>query len=358
MKRVDDFDFDLPDDLIALEPARPRDASRLLHVGAHIFDRHFADLPALLRGGDALVLNNTKVLPAALTAIRPARAISGGGDVRVDINLHKALHPSAQEECRWAAFARPAKRLKADDALDFGAGLKAMVESRDHAEVILRFNQNNEEFIRLLKKTGHMPLPPYIGRQREFSETDNIDYQTIFAQAEGSVAAPTAGLHFTKEILTALQQQQVHIFFVTLHVGAGTFLPVSVENIAEHKMHAEYGEISKTTAQQINQVKQQGGRIIPVGTTSLRLLESASTKDGLVLPFADETDIFITPGYEFKCADALITNFHLPKSTLFMLVSAFSGFENMHQAYQHAIKQRYRFYSYGDACYLERYDQF
>lgn len=355
--RVDEFDFELPEELIALRPARPRDASRLLHVGATLQDCQFAELPSLLREGDVLVLNDTSVLPAALKGQRPARDEGGGGAVDLDINLHKALPSASDGAPRWAAFARPAKRLREGDEITFAAGLLAIVESRLEAEVVLRFNPGGAAFSEALSAAGQMPLPPYIGRKRELDEQDLTDYQTIFASREGSVAAPTAGLHFTPEIFAALEARGVRFEKLTLHVGAGTFLPVSAEDTGDHRMHAEYGEISAAAAERLNGVRAAGGRIVATGTTSLRLLESAADESGKIHPFADETDIFITPGYQFRAVDVLITNFHLPRSTLFMLVSAFAGFDKMKAAYAHAIKARYRFYSYGDACYLERHDQ-
>ena len=350
--RVDDFDFELPEDRIALTPARPRDAARLLHVGERLSDHIFRDLPELLREGDCLVLNNTRVLPAALIGVRTARAEGGGGDVSIDINLHKAL-PEAGGQVRWLAFARPAKRLREGDEIRFSDALSARVLRRAEAEVELCFDCSPADFIPALEAAGSMPLPPYIGRKRALEEADREDYQTMFARREGSVAAPTAGLHFTPGVFEALEEKGVGRAEVTLHVGAGTFLPVQTKDTDGHKMHAEWGEVTQETADHLNETRRLGGRIVCVGTTSLRLLESAVGPDGIGA-FSGETDIFITPGYRFKAADALITNFHLPRSTLFMLVSAFAGTERMKTAYDHAIEAGYRFYSYGDANLLER----
>ncbi len=350
--RVDDFKFDLPDNLIALRPARPRDASRLLHVGPEMRDRQFADIIDLITDGDVLVLNDTKVLLAALKGIRPART-DEGHDVEVEFNIHKALPPGTGREIRWRAFARPAKRVTSGDTVRFSDTLSATVVSRDAAEVELLFSAVGQDFEQCLHEVGTMPLPPYISRKRAVDERDNEDYQTVFASAQGSVAAPTAGLHFTDEILSQLRDKGVRITEVTLHVGAGTFLPVAVDDTDDHKMHAEWGQVTRETADTINEAKAAGGNIISVGTTSLRLLESAAAPNGEIRPFVDETDIFITPGYKFKAVDRLITNFHLPRSTLFMLVCAFAGTDRMKAAYAHAIAHQYRFYSYGDACYLE-----
>ncbi len=354
--QVDDFDFDLPEERIALVPARPRDSSRLLCVGEGFDDRIFRDLPDLLSAGDVLVINTTKVLPAALVGTRPPRDIGGGGAVQVDINLHKALSTPEDATQKWAAFARPARRLRVGDGLSFGDGaLKAKVISRAEGEVVLEFPGPREKFEAALQQAGLPPLPPYIARKRDLLAEDVEDYQTIFANEAGSVAAPTAGLHFTPTLMQALRERDVIFAEVTLHVGAGTFLPVSVDDTKDHKMHSEWGEVSTETVAIIEKAKRQGGRVIAVGTTSLRLLESAA-RGGDLKPFRDETDIFITPGFQFACVDGLITNFHLPRSTLFMLVCAFAGFDKMHQAYAHAVAENYRFYSYGDACYLKRHD--
>ncbi len=350
--RVDLFDFDLPPERIALAPASPRDAARLLRVrGDALEDRIVKELPSLLQPGDLLVANDTKVIPAQLFGERPARDKShGGGEpVSIEATLHKDLG-----ENRWRAFMRPAKRVREGDVIHFGDALSAEVRTRDGAEAELQFDTQGENFFVALDKAGVMPLPPYIARKRPADETDKTHYQTMFAEEAGSVAAPTAGLHFTPGLIEALKEKGVNQMAITLHVGAGTFLPVSVDDTADHKMHSEWGEITADQAAQINATRAAGGRIIAVGTTSLRLLESAAVEDGTVNPFAAETDIFITPGYRFKAVDMLMTNFHLPRSTLFMLVSAFAGTDAMKAAYAHAIEKEYRFYSYGDACLLER----
>lgn len=353
--KVAEFDFDLPEDRIALEPARPRDSARLLHVAASgLADRIVRDLPQLLLPGDLLVLNDTKVIPAQLEGVRPARPAGGGDAVTVDVTLLKRLPPEAPAGARWSAFVRPAKRLRPGDVLDFGGGFTAEVETRDAAEAILRFNVAGASFDAMLARHGKPPLPPYIARRRGYAASDVADYQTVYAEHAGSVAAPTAGLHFTDTLFSALDAHGIGWMAVTLHVGAGTFLPVVADNTADHKMHAEWGEITTVQADAINAARARGGRIVAVGTTSLRLLESAAREDGVVEPFCNETSIFITPGYRFRTVDFLMTNFHLPRSTLFMLVSAFSGLERMRAAYAHAIAAGYRFYSYGDACLLER----
>lgn len=349
--RVDLFDFELPQERIALEPASPRDSARLLCVRPDgLEDRIVRDLPDLLRPGDLLVANDTKVIPAQLFGERPARDDNQNSDpVAIEATLHKDLGNNC-----WRAFVRPAKRLKEGDVLRFGPELSAKVTARDGAEADLQFETQGEPFFAALEKAGVMPLPPYIARKRPAGDEDKTSYQTMFADEAGSVAAPTAGLHFTPELIAALKDKGVEQTTITLHVGAGTFLPVTAEDTADHKMHAEWGEITHIQAAQINEARAAGGRIIAVGTTSLRLLESAAGEDGKVAPFADETDIFITPGYRFKAVDILMTNFHLPRSTLFMLVSAFAGTDRMKAAYAHAVEQGYRFYSYGDACLLER----
>lgn len=350
--RVDLFDFELPPERIALEPATPRDSARLLWVRReHLEDRIVRDLPSLLRPGDLLVANDTKVIPAQLFGERPARDKSqGGGEpVSIEATLHKHLGNNI-----WRAFVRPAKRLRAGDAVTFGPALSAQVAARDGAEADLAFDTGGEDFLAALEKAGVMPLPPYIARKRPAGDVDRASYQTMFADEAGSVAAPTAGLHFTPALVAALKERGVGQTTITLHVGAGTFLPVTAEDTEDHRMHAEWGEITPEQAEAINAARANGGRIVAVGTTSLRLLETAAAEDGAIKPFADETDIFITPGYRFKAVDMLMTNFHLPRSTLFMLVSAFSGTDRMKAAYTHAIDAKYRFYSYGDACLLER----
>ncbi len=343
--KVDLFDFDLPQRFIADRPASPRDSARLLDLtGDGFSDRIVRGLPGLLQPGDLLIGNNTKVIPARLDGLR--------GEVKIEVTLHMRAGDNA-----WFAFAKPGKRLKEGSRIDFADGFYADVaEKRDGGEILLRFNRGGEELFQALEKFGRMPLPPYIrrGPDAEQNTSDREDYQTIFAKEEGAVAAPTAGLHFTEQLCQALEKRGVAFETVTLHVGAGTFLPVKVDDTADHKMHAEWGTVSQEIVDKINATRMAGGRIIAVGTTSLRLLESASTGPGIIKPFAGETDIFITPGYQFKIVDLLMTNFHLPRSTLFMLVSAFAGLEKMHAAYEHAKQQGYRFYSYGDACLLRR----
>ncbi len=351
--RVSDFDYELPESRIALEPA-PRGAAQLLCVRAErLEDRAVRDLPALLRAGDILVVNDTKVIPAQLLGRRGAR-VAGGEPVALDVTLHKRLAPEASGGARWRAFVRPAKRLREDDVVDFGAGLSAIVERRDDAEAVLGFDIADADFDAALLRVGLPPLPPYIARRRETRASDVADYQTTFAVDPGSVAAPTAGLHFTGDLFAALERAGIGRVAVTLHVGAGTFLPVTADDTREHVMHAEWGEVTAEQAAAINEARARGGRVVAVGTTSLRLLESAADKKGLVRPFAGETAIFITPGYKVRAVDLLMTNFHLPRSTLFMLVCAFAGTERMKAAYAHAIRGGYRFYSYGDACLLEK----
>ena len=359
--RLSDFDFDLPEDRIALRPAEPRDAARLLVVrpGETLADHAVRDLPDFLRPGDALVFNDTRVIPARLAGLREGRA-TGGGDgapVAVEATLHRRI---AQD--RWSAFMRPGKRLKIGDRIAFGARddraceadrLDAVVaEKHEGGEVVLAFDLSGPDLDIAIARHGDMPLPPYIAAKRGEDERDRADYQTVYAREDGSVAAPTAGLHFTPALLERLRSAGVSLHFVTLHVGAGTFLPVKTDDVSEHRMHAEYGEVTEEVAAALNAARAAGGRIVCVGTTSLRLLESATREDGVVRPFADETAIFITPGYRFRAADVLMTNFHLPKSTLFMLVSAFAGSATMRAAYEHAIAKGYRFYSYGDGSLL------
>ncbi|HZD26132.1 MAG TPA: tRNA preQ1(34) S-adenosylmethionine ribosyltransferase-isomerase QueA [Alphaproteobacteria bacterium] len=342
--RVELFDFELPQSRIALRPAEPRDSARLLHVdaGGGLHDHGVRNLPALLAPGDLLVFNDTRVIPAQLAGRR--------GQARIELTLHRRQGPG-----RWLAFARPAKRLHDGDIIEIAADFQARVDGTPQAgEVALDFMCDDDTLSRRLEAHGEMPLPPYIRRRRGSDARDRSDYQTVFARAEGAVAAPTAGLHFTDRLLRALQERGVGRAGVTLHVGAGTFLPVTAEDTSAHRMHAEYGEVSEGTAEAVRRTRTAGGRVVAIGTTSLRLLESAAGLDGSVHPFAAETDIFITPGYRFRAVDLLLTNFHLPRSTLFMLVSAFSGLGTMQAAYRHAIDAGYRFYSYGDACLLER----
>ena len=338
--RVDQFDFELPQDRIALRPARPRDRAKLLLVeGEQISDRQVLDLPSLLRPGDVLVFNDTKVIPAQLEGIR--------GSARIGATLHKREGPR-----EWWAFVRNAKRVRPGDNVDFGEHVSAsVVERGDDGAILLHFH-GEEPVELLLERAGRMPLPPYIASRRPADAADREDYQTMFAHEEGAVAAPTAALHFTDRLIAALDERGVGRETLTLHVGAGTFLPVKAETVNEHRMHAEWGRIEEATAARLNQVRASGGRLIAVGTTSLRLLESAAGDDGIIQPFEGDTAIFITPGYRFKAVDGLMTNFHLPKSTLFMLVSALMGLDTMQAAYAHAIEQGYRFYSYGDSSLL------
>ncbi len=347
--RVDLFDFHLPQENIAQQPVFPRDSSRMLScLDSMLSDQQVHDLPNLLQAGDLIVCNDTKVIPTRLFGKR--------GEAGVEVTLHK------QEAANiWSAFARPAKKLKLDDIFKVSDDFEAeVIEKRDAGEVVLRFNKADANLILALWDHGIMPLPPYIKRTKGGDdgeeEQDRENYQTLFAKEEGAVAAPTAGLHFTDDLKKRLEEKGVGFQAITLHVGAGTFLPIKVEDTRDHVMHAEYGIITQEEADRINDVRKAGGRIIAIGTTSLRLLESAVDENGIVQPFAAETSIFITPGYRFKAVDILMTNFHLPKSTLFMLISAFAGLDFMQEAYKHAIDDGYRFYSYGDCCLLARDD--
>jgi S-adenosylmethionine:tRNA ribosyltransferase-isomerase len=354
--RTDLFDFELPAGSIALRPASPRDSARMLVVraGVALGDRSIADLPALLEPGDQLVVNDTKVIAAQLTGRRIGRQT----EPKIEATLIKRLDGS-----RWQALVRPARKLSEGDIVRFGnegracllGHLDAEVAHKGEAgEITLSFSFHGPALDQAIADLGRPPLPPYIASKRPADDRDALDYQTMFALNEGAVAAPTAGLHFTPALEAALRARGVGIHRITLHVGAGTFLPVKVLDTAEHKMHAEWGTISAATADALNTARAKGGRIVAVGTTALRLLESAALEDGMIKPFAGETTIFITPGYRFRAADILMTNFHLPRSTLFMLVSAFSGLDAMQRAYAHAIASGYRFYSYGDACLLFR----
>ena len=338
--RVDLFDFDLPTDRIALRPASPRDSARLLLVeGSDISDRSVLDLPDLLRPGDVLLFNDTKVIPAQLEGRR--------GEARVGATLHKRDGPRS-----WWAFVRNAKRVRPGDRIDFEGDVSASaVERADDGSILVEFH-GDEPVELLLERAGRMPLPPYIASKRPADEADRDDYQTIFAREEGAVAAPTAALHFTKRLLDALDARGVVRETLTLHVGAGTFLPVKADDTSSHVMHSEWGRIDAATADRLNSARAAGGRLIAVGTTSLRLVESAADEHGTIHPFEGDTAIFITPGYRFKAVDGLMTNFHLPRSTLFMLVSALMGLDVMKAAYAHAIAQGYRFYSYGDSSLL------
>ena len=343
------FDFDLPEERIALRPAEPRDSARLLvvHDDGRLEHALVRDLPGYLRRGDALVLNDTKVIQARLRGLRQRE---GGPEAKIELLLHRRSGPDS-----FRAFARPARKLVPGDCLRLGRTLEAVVVERGEAgEVAVRFTLSGAALDAAIAAEGETPLPPYISGKRAADAQDLVDYQTIYAREAGSVAAPTAGLHFTPELFQRLTEAGVGREAVTLHVGPGTFLPMSVEDTTEHKMHAEMAVLSPETAAWLNGVRASGGRIVAVGTTSLRTLESAASPDRLFAPYAGDTDIFITPGYHFRTAEVLLTNFHLPRSTLFMLVSAFFGVEVMQRAYAEAIAQGYRFYSYGDACLLFR----
>jgi S-adenosylmethionine:tRNA ribosyltransferase-isomerase len=338
--RVDLFDFDLPQERIALRPARPRDSARLLLVrGEEISDRQVLDLPQLLEPGDVLVFNDTKVIPAQLEGRR--------GDASIGATLHKREGPR-----EWQAFLRNAKRAREGEVIDFGEGVHASVAEKGADGSALLHFLGEEPVEVLLERAGRMPLPPYIASKRTADAEDQADYQTMFAKEEGAVAAPTAALHFTPRLLEAMAERGIGTETLTLHVGAGTFLPVKADDTADHQMHAEWGRIDEATAARLNEVRASGRRLVAVGTTSLRLLESAVDDAGTIHPFQGDTAIFITPGYRFKAIDGLVTNFHLPKSTLFMLVSALMGLDVMKAAYAHAIEEGYRFYSYGDASLL------
>jgi S-adenosylmethionine:tRNA ribosyltransferase-isomerase len=357
--RVDAFDFELPPERIALKPASPRDSARMLVVAADgaLSDAHVGDLPDYLEPGDALVVNDTRVIAARLDGVRIGRDVTAS----IEATLLKRV-----DDCRWRALVRPAKRLRVGDRIRFGearesgvcllGALDAEVEAKGEngGEILLRFAFHGVVLDETIERLGAPPLPPYIARRRPPQEADRGDYQTMFAAEAGAVAAPTAGLHFTPALVGRLAARGVGLHQVTLHVGAGTFLPVKAEDTRDHAMHAEEGAIDPATAQALNETRARGGRIVCVGTTSARILESAADESGVIRPFAGETSIFITPGYSFRSADVLMTNFHLPRSTLFMLVAAFSGLEIMRKAYAHAIEGGYRFYSYGDACLLFR----
>ncbi|MGE0668123.1 MAG: tRNA preQ1(34) S-adenosylmethionine ribosyltransferase-isomerase QueA [Sphingomonadales bacterium] len=344
--KVSDFDFHLPEDRIALRPARPRDAARMLVIGDDgLVDAGVSDLPGLLCSGDIMVFNDTRVIPARLHGLR--RSDGRRGEARVELLLHKRV--DGQE---WQAFARPGKRLRPGDDIHFGDLSAQVMMKGEGGEILVRFDRSGRELDLAIIERGEMPLPPYIAGKRATDTEDHADYQTMFASRDGAVAAPTASLHFTEGLMGRLAEAGIGHVTLTLHVGAGTFLPVKAEDTRDHRMHAEWGEITKETAHLLNETRRKGGRIVAVGTTSLRLLESAAGEDGIIRPFAAETDIFITPGYRFRAVDVLMTNFHLPKSTLFMLVSAFAGLETMKGAYQHAIENGYRFYSYGDASLI------
>jgi S-adenosylmethionine:tRNA ribosyltransferase-isomerase len=341
--KTSDFDFDLPAERIAQQAVEPRDHARLLRIRDDaLTDHHIYDLPDLLRRGDLLVINDTRVIPARLYGKR--------GDIRVEVLLHKK-----QSQAQWLAFARPGKRLHVGEQIHFSSDFSATIlEKHENGEILLNFSVPETDLLSYLHRYGEPPLPPYIKRAEGAARDDQARYQTVYASKDGAVAAPTAGLHFTPELLAQLNAKGIENACVTLHVGAGTFLPVKAELIKDHTMHAEWGEITAQTAEMINRAKSEGRRVISVGTTSLRVLESAADEKGLVHPFSQDTAIFITPGYRFRVIDALLTNFHLPQSTLFMLVSAFMGLKTMRAAYEYAIENNYRFYSYGDASLLEK----
>ncbi|WP_234855231.1 tRNA preQ1(34) S-adenosylmethionine ribosyltransferase-isomerase QueA [Paracoccus everestensis] len=345
--KLSDFDFDLPPSLIATRPARPRTSARLLLAeGAGIQDRRVSDLPDILRTGDVLVLNDTKVIPARLTGTRTRQTPQGEAVARVEVTL---LEPAADG---WRALAKPLRKLREGEVIRFGDALSAEVAAIAEGELRLRFDAQGDAFDTALQQVGAMPLPPYIAALRAPDDQDRQDYQTVWAARQGAVAAPTASLHFDAALLDALAARGVEFVHVTLHVGAGTFLPVKVDDVTTHRMHAEWGEVGAGAADAINRAKAQGRRVIPVGTTALRLIESAALGDGRVRPFQGTTDIFIYPGHHFRVTDGLMTNFHLPKSTLLMLVSALIGQERIKDIYAHAVGQGYRFFSYGDASLL------
>ncbi|MBA3910523.1 MAG: tRNA preQ1(34) S-adenosylmethionine ribosyltransferase-isomerase QueA [Rhodobacter sp.] len=341
--KLADFDFDLPEALIATRPARPRSAARLLLAeGDQISDRHVSDLTDILQPGDRLVLNNTKVIPARLFGTRQR----GDAVARIEITL---LEPGAQG---WRALAKPLRKVNEGEVIRFSDRLSATVAARTETDLTLTFALRGDDFDKALAEAGVMPLPPYIAAKRAADDLDRTDYQTVFARHAGAVAAPTASLHFDEALLRALTAKGVTFTEVTLHVGAGTFLPVKVEDVTSHRMHAEWGRVSATAAAEINATRRAGGRVIPVGTTALRLIESAASPDGTLHPWEGETDIFIYPGYRFRVTDALMTNFHLPKSTLVMLVAALMGEARIRRIYDHAIASGYRFFSYGDSSLL------
>lgn len=345
--KLDDFDFDLPEELIATRPAKPRSSARLLHaVGDSFHDMHVHDLPDLLGPGDRLILNDTKVIPARLFGRRWRDSAQGRVSAKIEVTL---LEPQADGS--WSALAKPLRKLAPGESVDFDAGLSAEVVGLEGG-LRLRFNLAGEAFDAALNQAGAMPLPPYIAAKRPADSQDKDDYQTIWARNQGAVAAPTASLHFDEPLIEALKARGVSFTFVTLHVGAGTFLPVTVEDVTTHRMHAEWGEVTETAAAEMNATRAAGGRVIPVGTTALRLVETAACEDGSMQAWQGDTDIFIYPGYRFRITDGLMTNFHLPKSTLLMLVSALMGEETIKSLYNHAVAEKYRFFSYGDASLL------
>lgn len=351
--KLSDFDFDLPEVLIATRPAQPRTSARLLvAVGNEIRDLKVSDLPDILQAGDRLVLNDTKVIPARLFGLRHRDSAQGAVSAKIEVTL---LEP--RPDADWLALIKPLKKLKIGEDVVFSDDLRATLVEKVDGTAVLKFNLTADDFDAALAQAGAMPLPPYIAAKRPADERDKHDYQTVFARNKGAVAAPTASLHFDDDLLAQIAAKGVAFSHVTLHVGAGTFLPVKVDDVSQHKMHAEWGEVSQQAAAEVNATHAAGGRVIPVGTTALRLIESAADKDGLLQPWRGTTDIFIRPGYGFQIADALMTNFHLPKSTLMMLVSAMMGTEVVRDIYTHAIKHRYRFFSYGDASILFPTDQ-
>ncbi|MGM0659824.1 MAG: tRNA preQ1(34) S-adenosylmethionine ribosyltransferase-isomerase QueA [Pseudomonadota bacterium] len=346
--KLSDFDFDLPEALIATRPARPRRAARLLVAeGDRITDATVADLGQWLRPGDRLVLNDTRVIPARLTGYRHRDGAQGATAARIEVTL---LEPQA--DGTWSALVKPLRKITEAEEIVFSDALSAVLEAKDAGQGRLRFNLSGDDFDAALEAAGAMPLPPYIAARRAADERDREDYQTVWARVSGAVAAPTASLHFDDALLRGLQDMGVTLSYVTLHVGAGTFLPVKVEDVTTHRMHAEWGEVGAQAAAEITATRRAGGRIIPVGTTALRLIETAARDTGEIAAWTGDTDIFIYPGFEFRIADALMTNFHLPKSTLMMLVSALMGAQRIRRIYAHAVAQRYRFFSYGDASLL------
>lgn len=346
--QLSDFDYPLPEALIATRPARPRSSARLLAADkTELRDLHVTDLPSLLRRGDRLVLNDTKVIPARLSGHRRRSGAEGTFEARIEVTLIEL-----EQDGSWRALLKPLRKIRDGEVIHFEAGLSAVLERREEGQALLRFNLTGPEFQNALEAAGTMPLPPYIESRRASDAADRTDYQTIWARRPGAVAAPTASLHFDAPLIEAIRAMGVEISHVTLHVGAGTFLPVKVDDIETHKMHSEWGAVSIETAAEIAATKAAGGRVIPVGTTALRIIESAALASGAIAPFEGETDIFIRPGFKFAVTDGLMTNFHLPKSTLLMLVSALMGLERMKAVYAHAIAERYRFFSYGDASLL------
>lgn len=346
--KLSEFDFDLPEQLIATRPARPRSSAKLLVAGPEsILDQKVSDLSRYLLPGDRLVLNDTKVIPARLTGARIRNSKQGKVSARIEVTL---LEPNAQGQ--WRALIKPLKKVNEGEVIHFSQQFQARLTSKHEGSALLQFNLSGDDLQNALAETGAMPLPPYIASKRAADEADKEDYQTIWAKNSGAVAAPTASLHFDDGVMQSLTERGVSFSYVTLHVGAGTFLPVKTDDVSDHKMHSEWGEVTAQAAAEMTKTRQNGGRVIPVGTTALRLIETAANPDGTIGQWQGDTDIFITPGYQFKIADALMTNFHLPKSTLMMLVSALMGRERIMQIYEHAISNEYRFFSYGDASLL------